>query len=83
MMNEPKCQIGRIQTTLSGFCFDPMLGDVIPLYGITAAELHVKIMNAVSDHLYHMERADLAERFVEMCGTCGIEQAIISTMERY
>jgi hypothetical protein len=52
-------------------------------YGITAEELHVKIAVEVSEHINHMQRADLAERFLEMCDTCGIGQALLSLIDAW
>lgn len=52
-------------------------------YGISAEELHVKIAVALSEHISHMDRADLAERFLEMCDTCGIEQALLSLIDAW
>ena len=62
-----------------------MTTDIRPpgqIYGITADELHNDVMLGVAQHLNHFERADLAERFVEMCGTCGLTQALMSVITR-
>jgi len=57
---------------------DPDSFDLEPGVMVITDEVAAGIITELIDH----ERADLAERFNEMCGTCGLVQATRSVIKR-